>query len=59
MFDTKIKFNMIINKITGEEYRTRKEAKEKLGHTLYNIMVKKKDLLFTVNVYEPTDIILP
>lgn len=37
---------MIINKLTGDCFANRKEAKEKLGHSAYNRLVKDKMITF-------------
>ena len=38
---------MTINKITGETFKTRKEAKEYYGSAYYNKLVKDKIIYFT------------
>lgn len=50
---------MLINKITGETYKDRKEAKQKIGHYRYNQLVKNKMISFhnEITVYEAEDII--
>lgn len=37
---------MIINNITGERYASRKEAKDTLGHSIYNKMVRNSQFTF-------------
>ena len=41
---------MIINNITGETYSSRKEAKIKLGHTVFNRMVNNREFTFASNI---------
>lgn len=50
--------NILINRITGEIYENRKQAKEILGHTNFNRMLKNGEIYFKVKLFNPTDIIL-
>lgn len=43
---------MIINNITGERYASRKEAKDTLGHSIYNKMVRNSEFTFTLDIPE-------
>lgn len=50
---------MLVNKLTGETYANRKEAKMKLGHPVYNKMVKEQTISFhsDITVYRADEII--
>lgn len=50
--------NILINRITGEIYENRKQAKEILGHANFNRMLKNGEIYFKVKLFNPTDIIL-
>lgn len=51
---------MLINKITGETYKDRREAKTILGHYTYNQMVKDKTITFhnDITIYNDSDIVI-
>lgn len=42
---------MIKNLLTNEIYQNRKEAKEKLGHSTYNKMVKNRQISWHSKTY--------
>lgn len=50
---------MIIVKTTGQVFENRKQAKQHLGHSNFNRLVKNNELEFTneVSVHSNTDII--
>lgn len=50
---------MLINKITGEIFKDRKEAKDKLGHGQYNRLVRDKQITFhsEIDIYSKSDVI--
>lgn len=50
--------NKLVNTLNGEIYASRKEAKEKLGHSNFNKMLKKGEVTWQVQVIQPTEIII-
>lgn len=52
--------NMLIYKPTGESFKDRKEAKEKLGHYTYNKAVREKTITFhdDIDIYKKSDVII-
>ena len=51
---------MLIFKPTGESFKDRKEAKEKLGHYTYNKAVREKTITFhnDIDIYNKSDVII-
>lgn len=41
---------MIINLVTNETFRNRKEAKDKIGKFVYNRLLKEGKIIFTNNL---------